>query len=115
MPSITPRPTSRIYVNFETPIRVETASCSRRITRRSNARATRLVMTTKAVTITSPFSSAQRLNWDRPGIRLIWFRVLSILSSQPTSENDIASHSTKVIRDSHVRIQESGPIMSANR
>ncbi len=102
-------------MNFEIPMRVETASCSRRMTRRSIARATRLVITTKAVTTTSPFSSAHRLNCDLPGIRLIWLRVLSIRSSQPTRESAIASHNTKVSRVSQVRIQEPGPIISASR
>ncbi len=115
IPSMIPRPTSRKYVNFETPMRVETASCSMRMTRRSKARAIRLLMITKAVTMTSPFNRAHRLNCVLPGIRLMRLSVLSMVSSQPTSENDIISHSTKVMRFSHPRIQDSGPSIRRSR
>ncbi len=102
-------------MNFETPIRVETASCSSRMTRRSKARAIRLVMITKAVTMTSPFSTAHSVNCDLPGIRLMRLRVFSIVSSHPTREKDIVSQRTKVIRVSQVRIQESGPSIRRSR
>ena len=46
------------------PTRVDTATLSSRITRRSMARAIRLVTSTKPVTTTRPLSSAHRLNWD---------------------------------------------------
>ena len=75
----------------------------------------RLETTTKAVTITSPFSSAQRLNCVLPGMRLMRLSVVSTLSSHPTIENPMTSHSTSVIRLSQVRIHDSGPIITRSR
>ena len=116
MPSMTPMPTSMKYVNFEMPIRVDDGQ----LLEPHDAFLERAGDEARddhegRDTITSPFSSAQRLNCVLPGMRLMWLRVFSTLSSQPTSENDIVSHRTSVMRFSHVRIQESGPIITRSR
>ena len=59
------------------------------------ARAMRLVTMTKAVTTTSPFSSAHRLNCDRPGYEVMRFSVASITSSQPRVATATISHTAE--------------------
>ena len=67
------------------------------------------------VTMTSPFSTAHRVNCVRPAIRVIRFSVCSMVSSHPTRENVITSQMTKVIRVSQVRIHDSGPNIRRSR
>ena len=96
-------------------MRVETASWSSRMTCRSRARAIRLVTTTKAVTTTSPLSSAHRLNWVRPGIRLMRLRLDSIRSSQPSMATPATSHRISVMRAPRARTHEPGPSSRPSR
>ena len=96
-------------------MRVESATLSSFMTRRSMARAMTLMMTMKAVTTTSPLSSDHSENCALPGSRSMLSSARSMASNQPTTWKAIASQTISVMRDSQACTQDCGPTMRPTR